>query len=428
MAVSQVVAVDGLQSRADLNGHFAVVLEIGERWRCQVVATGERVRLKPTNVTFLSVELPADGEGASASREPRKVLRAADFPTLQAAVDAAPPEGALIHVETNYNEVVKIKKPVSLIGISDSSGEADEKVKQRRCIAGIEVDLENTASNLVEIRNLQLGCAAAWLRGAGLRVYDGSPVVVGCTIGGMFAVRVDSFKVRSCPALLQNRLEGRIGGIWWDGACWEALPTRGKDALPISPVTALEVGGVPKFVLEVASENSFSGDPRWVCCIDSGVWALLGADKGIPLEVPGPEAESRQAMAAEIKATSWYVHRPTLALMERQDRIKQRAAWALLGSEDENAVRLEVQSKKMYAEAEQIRHWRDCGMLLPEDINDALPPLPEGSPNYEAKITELPPGCGSDGAPWPVQGVSVEAAQVETVEPANDFAAGEYTD
>lgn len=359
MDVGQVVRVQGLQSRAELNGRLAVILEVGERWRCQAVASDEIIRLKPENTIGLD----------EASGQTRCRLRAADFPSLQAAVDAAAEKSAaVVEVERDYNEVIRITKPVSVIGGIRPGSPETTGVKLRWCVAGVEVDLQNSSMDLAEIRNLQLGSAAAWMRGSGVRIFDGSPVVASCTIGGMFAIRVDSFKCRSCPVLVGNLLESRLGGIWWDGACWDTLPERkGPGAPPLSPAIVLEAGGMPKFVLETVALNQFSNDLRWVCCIDSGVLALLTGDHVMPLEVPGPEDQQRQAIAAEIKACPWFVHRPTLALMDRPEKMNERAAWALLAEEAENDVRLEVQARKMFSEADQIRHWRDNGDLLPED-------------------------------------------------------------
>lgn len=362
MAVGQVVQVQGLQSRSELNGRLAVVLELGDRLRCQAVSTGERIRLKPENVIDVD-----EVQGESRCR-----LRAADFPTLQAAVDAAAEKGrAVVEVARDYNEVVRITRPVSVIGGVRPGPAAATGVTPRWCVAGMEVDVINSGTDLVEIRNLQLGSAAAWLHGAGLRIFDGSPIVASCTIGGMCAIRVDSFKARSCPALVNNLLEARLGGIWWDGACWEALAEKGPGAPPISPAVMLEAGGMPKFVLETAAANHFSGDLRWICCIDSGVLAVLTAEHHVmPLEVSGPSEKDRRALAAQVKACPWFVHRPTLALMDRPELVQQRAAWATLAEEPENAVRLEVQTRKMFSEPEQIRHYREVGDLLPEDVGN----------------------------------------------------------
>jgi len=371
MSVGQAVLVHGLQSRAELNGYAAVVLEVSERWRCQVIATGERIRLKPENVVFLD-GVPADASSAP-SRPPRTHLRASEFATLQAAVDAAPPEGAVVEIEKDYNEMLRVTKPVSLVGIcSTEASDLDSAEKQRRKVPGVEIDFVTSHAGLVEIRNLQIGSMATWMRGAGIRVLDGSPVIANCTIGGMFAVRVDSFRTRSCPVLVGNRLEGRLGGIWWDGACWQPEKDKELDGMPLSPT----VGGLPKFVKEVVDANIFSGDLQWCCCVDGGLQVLLSGGHVMPLETPGPDQEQRQAMAAEIKACGWFVHRPTLALMDRAHLIQEHAAWALLASEPENAVRLEVQARKTYSEAEQIRHYRDNGHLLPEDIDDCLQSLP----------------------------------------------------
>lgn len=359
MDVGDVVRVQGLQARPELNGQLVVILELGERWRCQAVASGEKLRLKPENTIGLD----------EASGQTRCCLRSSDFPSLQAAIDAAAEKtAAVVQVEADYNEVIRITKPVSVIGGIRPGPAETTGVKLRWCVAGVEVDLPHSSTDLAEIRNLQLGSAAAWMKGCGVRILDGSPVVASCTIGGMFAIRVDSFKCRSCPVLVGNLLESRLGGIWWDGACWDTLPERkGPGAPPLSPAVVLEAGGMPKFVMETAAVNNFSNDLRWVCCIDSGVLALLTGDNVMPLEVPGPEDQQRQAIAAEIKACPWFVHRPTLALMDRPEKMKERAAWALLAEEAENDVRLEVQARKMFSEADQIRHWRETGDLLWED-------------------------------------------------------------
>lgn len=401
MVVGQVLLIEGLKSRPELNGNLAVVIEVGEKWRCQLVATGERIRIRPSHTAafeqHLSEASSADAASVQTSRPSRKRLKSSDFGSLQEAIDAAPAEGAVLHVDGDYGEIVRISKPISLIGMGTSSRldssesvekqesvenqenqesvEKQESVEeQRRRLAGVEVDIANSSSDLVELRNLQLGCKGSWLRGSGLRIYDGSPVVVNCTIGGMVAVRVDSFKKRSCPVLMQNLLEGRLGGIWWDGACWEGVASdEGRPAVPLSPAVRLDSHGMPNFVLDTADANKFSGDLRWICCSDTGVLAVLTDNKTIPLEAPGPEDKQRRAMAEEIKGCSWYVHRPTLALMDRTELLEERAAWALLASEPENAVRLEVQAKKMFSHAEQIRHWRSHGQLIPEDLSDLLP-------------------------------------------------------
>merc|ERR1711971_879864 len=85
--------------------------------------------------------VPVDASAAP-SQPPRMRLRATDFSSLQAAVDAAPPEGAIVEIEKDYNEMLRLSKLVSLVGISssDPTAESDSAEKQRRKVAGVEID------------------------------------------------------------------------------------------------------------------------------------------------------------------------------------------------------------------------------------------------------------------------------------------------
>ncbi len=52
-----VVSIDGLVSRTDLNGRRAVVLAATGRVAVEVIPTGERVLVKPTNLRCVPVTL-----------------------------------------------------------------------------------------------------------------------------------------------------------------------------------------------------------------------------------------------------------------------------------------------------------------------------------------------------------------------------------